>query len=179
MNDFESRMNDVAQWLISEFAGIRTGQATPTLLDGVKVESYGSYMALNQVASLGIEDARTLRVSPWDQSLVKAIETAIRDANFGVSVMADSSGVRVAFPELTGERRTQLLKIAKSKLEDARVSIRSARDEVMKSLEKKQKDGDMSEDEKFAKKEDIQKKVDAANRTLDAHYAKKEAEISK
>jgi ribosome recycling factor len=118
-------------------------------------------------------------VSPWDSQIVKSIETAIREADLGVSVVTDSSGLRIIFPELTGERRVQLLKLAKSKLEDARVSVRSARDEVMKEVEKQQKDGDISEDEKFAKKEDTQKKVDTANRSLDALYEKKELEINK
>lgn len=179
MNDFEKRLQTVVEWLVSEYTGIRTGQATPALLDSVKVESYGSLVPINQVATVGAEDARTLRISPWDLSLVKAIEGAIRDANLGISVAADSSGLRAMFPELTGERRVQLLKLAKSKLEDARVSVRAARDEVMKELDKLQKEGEISEDEKFTKKEDTQKKVDAVNRSLDALYEKKDLEINR
>jgi ribosome recycling factor len=179
MNDFESRLKTIVDWLTNEYSGIRTGQATPALLDSVKVESYGSKMPVNQVASVGVEDARTIRLSPWDASIVKVLEKAIKDADLGVSVVTDSSGLRVIFPELTGERRVQLLKLAKAKLEDARVSVRGARDEVMKEIEKLLKDGEMSEDEKFAKKEDTQKKVDAANRILDGLYEKKEAEINK
>lgn len=179
MNDFEARIQTAVEWLSSEYSGIRTGQATPALLDGVKVENYGSMTPLNQVASIGVEDARTLRVSAWDTSLVKLIEKAIQDADLGVSIATDSSGLRAIFPELTGERRVQLLKLAKNKLEDARVSVRAARDEVMKELEKMLRDGDMSEDEKFAKKDDIQKKVDGVNRSLDALYDKKELEINR
>lgn len=179
MNDFESRLQSIIDWLSTEYSSIRTGQATPTLLDSVKVESYGSLMPINQVASVGIEDARTIRISPWDGSLVKTIEGALRDANLGISVVADSSGLRVIFPELTGERRVQLLKLAKTKLEDARVSVRAARDEVMKDLDKQQKEGELSEDEKFAQKDATQVKVDGTNRTLDGLYAKKELEINK
>ena len=179
MDDFDKKLQGTIDWLVGEFTGIRTGQATPALLDSVKVESYGSMMPINQVASLSIEDARTLRISPWDSSLVKTLETAIRDADLGVSVVADSSGIRVMFPELTGDRRTQLLKLAKSKLEDARVRVRSSRDEVMKLFDKMQKDGDLSDDEKFAKKDAIQKKVDETNRTLEALCAKKEVEINR
>ncbi len=179
MNDFETKMQGVIAWLEGEYTGIRTGQATPALLDSVKVESYGSMMPINQVASLSIEDARTLRISPWDSSVVKSLETAIRDADLGVSVVADSSGLRVMFPELTGERRVQLLKLAKSKQEDARVSVRSLRDEAMKAIEKLEKEGGMGEDEKFAKKDAIQKQVDNTNRSLDNLYAKKEMEINK
>jgi ribosome recycling factor len=179
MNDLESKLQAVVTWLTGEFSGIRTGQATPALLDSVKVESYGSLMPLNQVSSIGIEDARTLRVSPWDQGLVKVIETAIRDADFGVSVMADSSGVRVIFPELTGERRTQLLKLAKSKFEEARVRVRGVREEVIKTIDKQEKDGEISEDEKFAKKEVVQKKIDSTNTSFEALLAKKEHEIGR
>jgi ribosome recycling factor len=179
MNDFDSRLKAIGDWLQQEYATIRTGQSTPALLDGIKVESYGSHMALNQVGSIGVEDARTLRVSVWDSSLVKAIEAAIRDADLGVSVVTDSSGLRVIFPELTGDRRVQLVKLAKSKLEEARVSVRSARDEAMKAIDKQEKDGEISEDDKFAQKESVQKKVDEINRTLEALYDKKEVEIEK
>lgn len=177
MNDFESRLKAIAEWLANEYSSIRTGQATPTLLDSIRVESYGTMMTLQQIASVGVEDARTLRISPWDTTLVKSIETAIRDADLGVSVVTDSSGLRVIFPELTGERRIQLLKLAKGKLEEARVSVRGARDEVMKELDRQQKEGEISEDEKFTQKEDTQKRVDTLNRTLDGLYEKKEAEI--
>ena len=149
------------------------------LLDAVKVESYGSYMPINQVGSINIEDARTLRISVWDKSAVSAIEKAIREADLGISTVSDSDGVRVIFPELTSERRVQLMKLAKAKLEDARISVRGVREEIMKSLDKQQKDGDISEDEKFAQKEKVQGQVDATNRTLEALFDKKEAELQK
>lgn len=179
MNDFESRLQSIVAWLTGEYSGIRSGQAAPAILDGVKAESYGSLMPINQLASISIEDARTVRISPWDASTIKSIETAVREADLGVSVVTDSSGIRVIFPELTGERRTQLLKIAKTKLEDARVSVRSIRDEAMKELDRQQKENEISEDEKFSKKEKIQKSVDSINQSLEERYNKKEAEINK
>lgn len=179
MNTFSERAQDVERWLEREYLGIRSGQATPGLLDGVKVQSYGALVSLNQIGSVTVEDARTLRVSTWDTSQISAVETAIRDADLGLSVVTDSSGLRIIFPELTSERRTQLLKLAKQKLEDARVSLRSARDDAMKELDKQEKSGELSEDEKFTKKESIQKVVDSTNRSLDAHYQKKEVEITK
>jgi ribosome recycling factor len=179
MNEFETRLKEIQDWLTGEYSGIRTGQASPALLDMVKAESYGTKMSINQVASIGVEDARTLRVSPWDASLIKAIEGAIRDADLGVSVVTDSSGLRVIFPELTGERRTQLLKLAKAKLEEARVSVRAARDEEMKDIDRQAKDGEISEDEKFTLKESVQKKVETANVALESAYDRKEAEIEK
>jgi len=179
MIDFDARGKEIVDWLISEYVGIRTGQATPALLDSIKVESYGSLMPLNQVGSVGVEDARTLRVTLWDSGGIPAVEKSLRDADLGVSVATDSAGLRVIFPELTSERRVQLLKLGKSKLEDARVSVRSARDEIMKDLDRQQKAGDISEDEKFTKKDEIQKKVDSVNNQLDALYTQKEVEISK
>ncbi|MEX0930881.1 MAG: ribosome recycling factor [Candidatus Paceibacterota bacterium] len=172
------RLTDIENWLQKEYMGIRTGQATPALLDSLRVENYGTRMPINQVGSVGIEDARTLRISPWDAGSIAAIERAIKDADLGVSVSTDSAGLRVIFPELTSERRVQLLKLAKSKLEDARVSVRSVRDEVMKELDARQKDSEISEDEKFTKKESTQKLVDAANAKLESMYTAKEAEIN-
>ncbi len=177
--DFNARMKEIAEWLGNEYAGIRTGQATPALLDSVKVDSYGTKVPLNQVGSVGVEDARTLRVSTWDAGTIGAIETAINESDLGVSVATDSSGLRVIFPELTSERRDQLLKLAKQKLEDARVSVRGARDEAIKDLEKQEKDGDLSKDGLFSEKEEIQKQVDLANKQLEDLYNHKESEINK
>lgn len=173
------RLKEVQEWLSKEYSGIRTGQASPALLDGIKIESYGSYVKLNQVGSVGVEDARTLRISVWDKQAVSAIEKAIREADFGVSTVTDSSGVRVIFPELTVERRGQLMKLAKAKLEESRISVRGIRDEAMKSIDKQQKDAEISEDEKFTLKEKIQGLVDATNRALEVICAQKEVELQK
>ncbi len=179
MIDFSSRSKEIVTWLITEFTGIRTGQAAPALLDSVKVESYGSRMPIQQLGTVSVEDARTLRISIWDAGQVKAVETAIRDADLGVSLAVDSSGMRVIFPELTSERRVQLLKLAKQKHEDARISVKTAREEVMKEIDKREKEGEISEDEKFGEKERVQAAVEAANRKLDELLAAKEAEIAR
>jgi ribosome recycling factor len=179
MQELTNKLKEVVEWLQKEYASIRTGQATPALLDGVKVESYGSMMPINQVASVGVEDARTLRVSPWDASMVAVIEKAIKEADLGVSVATDSSGLRVIFPELTSERREQLFKLAKSKLEDARITVRSVRDEANKDIDKAFKAGDMGEDEKFSGKDKIQSEVDQTNKKLEEIFSTKEAELAK
>lgn len=177
--EIQARLDEVKKWLQGEYATIRTGQATPALLDSVKVESYGTFMSLNQMSSIGVEDARTLRIAPWDSSQISKIERALQEADLGISVATDSAGVRAIFPELTVERRAQLLKLAKSKLEDARIRVRSVRDEFMKAIDKQEKDGDMSEDEKFAMKDKIQEKIDASNRDLESTYNQKETELNK
>jgi len=175
----KKRFTEVIEWLDKEFAAIRTGQATPTLLDSIRVESYGAFLPLNQMGSVGVEDARTLRISPWDASQVKAVEKAISEADLGLSIATDSSGVRVIFPELTGERRQQLVKFAKTKLEDARVSVKSLRDEAMKAIDAAEKAGEISQDDKFAEKEAVQGVVDTVNRALEARFSDKEKEIAR
>ncbi|MEN9920541.1 MAG: hypothetical protein RL538_434 [Candidatus Parcubacteria bacterium] len=179
MENIGTKLKEVTEWLAKEYSGIRTGQASPMLLDGVRVESYGTMVPVNQVGSVNIEDARTLRISVWDKGAVAAIEKAIRDADLGISTVSDSDGVRVIFPELTFERRAQLSKLAKSKLEDARISVRAVRDEVMKAIDKQQKDGDISEDEKFSQKEKVQTQVDATNKALESLFDQKEVELQK
>lgn len=175
---FVTSGEEVVKRLEREFASVRTGRATPILLDLVLVESYGVRVPIQQIGSLSVEDARTLRLSVWDQNAIKSAERAITEADLGVSVVVDGTGLRVIFPELTSERRVQLLKIAKSKLEEARVSLRSVRDEVIKDIERLEKAGEMSQDEKFGAKEEVQKRVEGFNATLVSLYETKEKEIN-
>jgi ribosome recycling factor len=174
----DSKLQEAKQWLAREYAGLRTGRASPAILDGVSVHAYGSIMPLKQVANVSTEDARTLRVSPWDVALSKDIERAIAAANLGVGVTADSNGVRVTFPELTAERRAELIKIAKRKLEEARAAVRVARDETRKDIQAMQKNGEMSEDDKFRYEEDLQKRVDTLNADLEKAFEHKEKEMT-
>ncbi len=127
---FETKIKQITEHLTQELGGVRTGRAAPTILDGIQVESYGMRMPINQVANISIEDARTLRIVPWDAAQTKEIEKAIVQANLGISVGADEKGVRVFFPELTSERRVQLVKLAKERIEESKTSLRVARDEV-------------------------------------------------
>jgi len=175
---FIIRVKENHDWLTKEFLSIRTGQASPALLDTIAVDSYGSLVPVNQVSSVGIEDARTLRLTPWDSTHIATLERAIIEADLGVSVTTDSVGLRVIFPELTSERRVQLTKLAKQKHEAARVSLRGARDEAMKALDADEKAGTISEDEKFSQKEAIQKQVEQANQQLDELYKHKVAELA-
>jgi len=135
-------------------------------------------MNLNAIGSVTNEDPRTLRITPWDASQVKAIETAIVTSNLGVSVVTDGQGLRVIFPELTGERREQLIKVAKQKLEDAKVALRRERNEVHDDLQSQKKAGTMSEDEMMRNKDQMEKFVQETSKKLDEMFAKKETEIS-
>lgn len=174
----DTKCADAKEWLKREYGGLRTGRANPALLDSVKVNAYGSLMPLKQVANITVEDARTLRIVPWDASLVKDVERAIAQADMGVGTGSDQAGVRVSVPELTSERREQLVKVAKQKLEEARTAVRVARDEVWKDIQDKERDGEMPEDDKFRLKEEMQKKVDKANTELEQAFDKKEQEMN-
>lgn len=176
-SNFLNKSKSVEAWLHNEYQNVRTGRASTAFLDQVKVESYGEMMPLSNVASIGIEDAKTIRVSPWDSSLIKSIEKAIIVADLGVSTAVDEKGVRVIFPDLTGERRTQLVKIAKEKLEEAKVSLRQERNEVNGDMDNKKKNGEMSEDDVSRSKKELDKHMDNSTSILDQLFVKKEKEI--
>lgn len=174
----KTNIKETEEWLTRELSGVRTGRATPTLLDAVRPEAYGTRTPLRELASVSVEDARTLRVIPWDRGLSKAIEKGITDADLGVGVSTDDQGLRVSFPELTSERRTQLLKIAGDKSEHAKVTLRSHRTDALQSLLAAEKDGGMGKDEVARLKIEIQKLIDAGNDSLAKILEKKESEIA-
>jgi ribosome recycling factor len=171
---FEKRVRETNEWLSRELSAVRTGRATPELFDGVRIESYGAQVPISHIAGVTVEDARTIRITPWDKGQIRDTEQSLREANLGVSIIVDDKGIRVAFPELTGERRQALTKIAKGKTEEARVSLRRARDEAWSEIQEKEKAGTLSEDEKFKAKDDLQKIVDTANALFDGMTEKKE-----
>lgn len=177
-SSLDTHIQETEAWLVRELSTIRTGRATPVILDSIRPEIYGSRTPINQVASVTIEDARTLRIIPWDKSVTKILEKAIQDADLGVGVGSDDQGLRVSFPELTAERRTMLLKVANDKLEQARVTLRGHRADAIKALEAAEKEGGMSKDDAARFKEDIQKRIDKGNEALAALGKKKEQEIA-
>jgi ribosome recycling factor len=173
----KKQIKESEEWLLGELSGIRTGRATPTLLDGVKPEVYGARTPLAQVGSVSVEDARTLRIIPWDKSTIKAIEKGIVDANLGVGMSVDDMGLRVTFPELTADRRMQLKKLAGEKAEQAKTTIRSHRTDAMHELDAAEKAGGMGKDEIARLKTEVQKIIDAGTATLHALVEKKDKEI--
>ena len=176
--DLKAGIKGTEEWLKAEFAGIRTGRATPALLDSIMVEAYGSLMPINQVGSISVEDARMMRVTPWDMSLAKAVEKAIMLADLGLPLATDERGVRISFPDLTADRRTMLIKLAKQKLEEARITLRGEREKTIKDIERREKEGEISEDEKFRLKTELQKYVDEGGTVLEGLFGKKEKEIA-
>ena len=179
--DFSKLKTNIAEteeWLVRELSGVRTGRATPALLDSVKPDAYGTRTPLREIASVSTEDARTLRVIPWDMTLLKTIEKGITEADLGVGVSTDDQGLRISFPELTSERRQQLSKIAGDKTEQAKVTLRSHRTDALKALDAAEKEGGMGKDEVARLKVEVQKLIDAGNDALMKVLERKEAEIA-
>jgi len=168
---FKQSAETALEWLKKEYAGLNTGRATPAVLDSVLVEVYGSKMPINQLATVSLEGPKTLRVVPWDQSAGKEIDRAVRESNLGLSAVLDSTGLRLSFPTLTSERRTVLQKLAKEKLEEARIKVRNERQRILDNLD------DLSEDEQKRMKNELQKLVDEANGKLEDLSNRKQKEI--
>ena len=173
LESFKSETKQAEEWLNKEYGQLHTGRAAPVLLDGVMIDSYGMMQPLKNVASISIEDPKTLLVAPWDNNQIKDIERALHAANLGFSIAVGDSGVRVIIPALTTESRNGLVKIAKERLEDARITIRKIREATLDEL----KGSDLPEDTLKRAKDDVQKIVDTANASLEALFKKKESEI--
>jgi ribosome recycling factor len=173
----EKDVDIIIEWLKSEYRSISTGRATPQVLDLVHIDMYGARTQIAHAASITTEDPRTLRVSPWDKTILGAMEKAINDADLGLSVASDAEGLRVHFPSLTTETRQKLVKLLKDRLEDARIRVRSIREETNKDIDARAKTGEYGEDEQHRYREDMQKMVDGANASLEELFEKKEKEV--
>ncbi len=173
----DEKLSSLASHFESEIASLRTGRASPALVENIKVDAYGSINPLKNVASVIIEDAKTLLVQPWDKSLVEIISKAIEISNIGVQPVVAKDSIRISLPSLTEERRKSLAKILKEKTEETRISIRKVRDEVWKDIQEKEKAKILSEDEKFRLKEEMEKKIKHGSDKLDQIAAKKGREI--
>lgn len=177
IEEVKGRMQKSIASLRDELTGLRTGRATPSLLEPVMVEAYGSKMPLNQVATVTVPEARMLSVSVWDRSLAQAVDKAIRNSGLGLNPATEGATIRVPLPELNEERRRELTKVAHNYAEQARVAIRHIRRDGMDLLKKLEKDGHMSQDDSRAKADIVQKATDAAVADVDAIVAAKEQEI--
>ncbi len=173
----KTKLAEIEDWLSREYLGVRTGKVSPAVLDGVVVDSYGAKTSLKHLAAIGIEDARTIRVTPWDKEQLSAIQTAVEAANLGLSVAPDSTGLRVIFPALTEERRKLLIKLVGEKMEEARISVRQEREKIWTEIQAEEKTHKINEDEKFKAKDELQKLITETNDRLENLASKKEKEI--
>jgi ribosome recycling factor len=177
IKDLDRRMRGVLDTLKREFAGLRTGRASASLLDPVVVTVYGAKMPLNQVATVSVPDARTISVQVWDKSQVQAVDRAIRESNLGLNPIAEGTLLRLPIPPLNAERRSELAKVAHKYAEHARVGVRNVRRDGMELLKKLDKDGDMSEDEHRKNSTKVQELTDKLVKEIDQMLVAKEAEI--
>lgn len=175
--DLERRMQGALGSFENELKGLRTGRASVNLLDPVKVDAYGSDMPINQVGTVSAPEPRLLTVQVWDKGMVSAVEKAIQNAGLGLNPMADGQLVRIPIPDLTEERRKEMVKVANQYAENARVSIRNVRRDGMDKIKKLEKDGDISEDEMHGLNDDVQKMTDTYVNKIDALFETKEKEI--
>lgn len=173
----QKKKEDIVEWLEGEFRSIQTGRATPQVLDLVHIDLYGARTPIAHTGSISIEDPRTLRVSPWDKTVIGLMEKAINEADLGLSVSSDDQGLRVHFPALTTETRQKLVKLLKDRFEDSRVRVRSLREEVNKDIDARAKEGEYGEDEQHHYRDEMQKIVDSANVELESLFTKKEKEV--
>ncbi len=176
-SNFKSELKKVQDFLGKEYNQLNIGRASPMVLDGVSVESYGSYVPLKNVANISIEDPKTLRIAPWNKNQIRDIEKAIQSSNLGLSVATDDLGIRVIFPQLTTESRQALVKVLKEKLEEQRITVRRERENVWEDIEAQEKTGKMTEDERFRAKEELQKIINEVNGNLEASFEKKQKEV--
>jgi ribosome recycling factor len=173
----EERMKKALESVRHEFTGVRSGKATPALLDTIRVEAYGSIVSLKEVGTVAAPEPRLLTIQPWDKSLVKAVSRAIQQSDLGLNPTDDGTLVRVPLPSLTEERRRDLAKLVAKFAEEGRVHVRQVRHDVNKDLQHQQKDGTISEDEAKRLQAEVQKLTDRYVTQIDEMMKKKSAEI--
>lgn len=170
-------MHGAMDALRHEFAGLRTGRASVSLLEPVMVDAYGSHMPLSQVGSVSVPEPRMLSIQVWDRALVSAVDKAIRASSLGLNPVVDGQLVRIPIPELTQDRRKELTKVAHQYAEKARVAVRNVRRDGMELLKKLEKDGHISEDEHRDQADRVQKLTDGVIKEIDEALAHKDADI--
>ena len=175
--DIKRRMQGAISTLKQELGGLRTGRASPQLVEPIHVEAYGSHMPMNQVATVSVPEARLISIQVWDASVVKAVEKAIRDSNLGLNPSTEGQIVRIRIPELNQERRQELVKVAHKYAETARIAVRHVRRDGLDHLKKLQKDGHVSQDEIKRHEGEVQKATDQAITDIDQTLATKEKEV--
>ncbi len=177
LTQYEEKMSKTVEGLENEYTTIRAGRANPNILNKIKVEYYGVPTPMQQLANITVPEARTLMISPWEPSLVKAIEKAILNSDLGLTPNNDGKNVILNFPELTEERRKELVKDIKKKGENAKVAVRNVRRDANDAIKKMEKSGDISEDELKSNEDKIQKMTDKYIAMIDKAIDAKSTEI--
>jgi ribosome recycling factor len=173
----KERMHKAVVHLQEEFSGVRTGRATPALVDKLKVDYYGTDVPLQQIAGFSVPEARVLVISPYDKTAIKAIEKAIQSSDLGINPSNDGALIRLTFPELTRDRRKDLVKVVKTRAEESRVAVRNLRRHVRQELETLERDGELSRDELDRIEKDLEKVTHDAIAEVDSMLGHKEKEL--
>ncbi len=165
------------EYLKTDISSLRTGRATPALVEDIPIEAYGTKQPLKHVAAISVADAKTLNIVPWDKSVMKAVEDGIRASQLGINPVNDGKLIRLSLPDLTTERRQELIKVLHQKLENSKISIRKVREDIKNFIEKGEKDKELGEDEKFKQLDELEKVVKEFQEKIKVIGEEKEKEI--
>lgn len=174
----DEKVDKAIEHTAHEFAGVNTGKAKPAMVEGIIVDAYGSKMAIKEMAAITTPDARTIAIQPWDKSVLKSIEKALLASNIGITPNIMGDVIRLPMPDLTGERRQELVKVVGKNAETGRVGVRNARRDAMESLKQLQKDGDISEDDLKRCEKEIQTTTDNSIKKINDLLASKEKDLT-
>ncbi len=177
LKEFEAKMKKAQDFLLSEFDSVRAGRANAAVLKGITVDYYGTPTPINQVAAVATPDARTITITPWDGSVLKGIEKAIQASELGINPQNDGRIIRLTFPQLTEERRKELVKQVRKYGEDAKVAVRNIRRDAMDKFKKMQKSSEITEDDLKILEKDLQKLTDDSIKQVDKLTEAKEKEL--
>jgi len=175
---YQENFDKTIEHLKSEISSLRTGRATPAIVEDLPVEAYGTKQPLKSLASISVADAKTINVQPWDKSVLQSIETSVRNSDLGLNPVNDGVLIRLILPDLTTDRRSELIKVLHNKLEQARIAIRKIREEARDEIAKAEKDKSISEDEKYTYQESVDKIVKEYNDKIKIIGDEKEVEIT-
>lgn len=177
MHELKQKMDAALERLKSDVASLRTGRATPALVEDLEIEHYGAKTPLKAVASISAPDARQLVIQPWDKGAIPAIESAIVKSSLGLAPITDRDAIRLSIPMLTEERRGELTKFLHRHAEDARIRVRQEREEVLREIDRRHKAGEISEDQRFRDRAEVQKIVDEYNKKIEDLATTKEKDM--
>jgi len=177
VQDLEQKIKESLEYLKSQFAAVRGGRPSPKLVEDISIDYFGQRMPIKQAGSISVNPPREILISVWDRQAVSIVAKAIESSNLNVSANTDGNLIRINLPPLSAERRQELAKVVKKESEEARIKIRSLRDEVNKKIRQREENGEITEDQELKLKEQIQKSIDKANKDIEEMLEKKIKEI--
>ena len=178
ISDFKSDFDKAIEFFKEDISGLRTGRASSAIVEDIMVEAYGTYQTLKSVASINIPDAKTVSIEAWDKSILSAIEKAVRDSGLGINPVNTGSQIKIFLPDLTSERRGELIKVLHQKEEGARIAVRKIREDVKEMIKEAESTDEVTEDEKYRLEEELDKMVKEYNDKVKEVTEKKESEIN-